>query len=253
MTKNRFLNVRRIFNKWLFNHWFYGKGKETVFSQSLIFFSIRREKPSGGIICPSLPKRAYNKKWSKDPKSLKQRLLLGLTFFLFPLLSYSSSETIPVKEIFIQVFNFSIFVAIFAFLIRKPIKHFFHKRQKEFFSFEEQAAQWEKEKWKEHQEWENKLEVLKKQEKEIKQKAQREGEKFLFQKKEELKNFQIRLKKEAHFLLRLEREKSKEDLLKKWRGKVAQAAGLDLEKQAGSSDFQSKRLKDFFWQMEFRL
>ena len=244
MTKNHFFSCFAVFD-------FMEKGKKikAVFGQSFVFSQVRRGEP---MISPAL-QRAFNKNWSEDPESFKQKLLLGLIFFFLPSLSYSAVEAIPVKEISIQVFNFSIFVAIFVFLIQKPIKKFFHKRQKEFFSFEEQAAQWEKEKRKEHQEWENKLEVLKKQEKGIKQRAQTEGEKLLLQKKEELKNFQARLEKEAHFLLHLEREKSKDDLIKKWKSKVAQAAGLDLEKQASSSDFQTERLKDFFRQMESRL
>ena len=176
-----------------------------------------------------------------------------LFFFFFPLFSFAASEGFPAKEILIQLFNFSVFVAAFIFLVRKPVKVFFHKRQEEFFSFEKQAVQLEKERQKENQSWEKKLEALKKQEAGIKQQAQAEGEKFISGKKQEIKHLKIRLKKEADFFLHLESEKLKRDLFKKWKNKVVEGAHLELEKQAESSVFQMERLKDFFKQMEARL
>lgn len=167
----------------------------------------------------------------------------------FPLFSFAASEAFPVKEIFFQIFNFSIFATAFVFLIRKPIKIFFHKRQEEFFSFEKQAIQLEKEKKSELKTWEKKLETLREQEAEIQKRAKKEGEKFVFQKKEELKNLRGRLKKESDFFLHLEKEKSKRELIKKWKNKVVQEAARELEKQAHSASFQKKRLEDFFKQM----
>ena len=174
-------------------------------------------------------------------------------FLFFPLFSFAASEGFPAREILIQLFNFSVFVAVFIFLVRKPVKVFFHKRQEEFFSFEKQAIQLEKERQTENQSWEKKLETLKKQEAGIKQKAQAEGEKFISGKKEEIKKLKTRLKKEADFFLHLERGKLKRDLFKKWKNKVIEGAHLELEKQAESLVFQTERTKDFFKQMEARL
>ena len=139
------------------------------------------------------------------------------------------------------------------FLTRKPIKVFFHKRQEEFFAFEKQAFQLEKEKREEQKNWEKKIQALREKEKGIEQKAQAEGEKFVFQRKEEIKTLKERLKKEADFFIRLEREKSKRELLKRWKSTIVEGASLELEKQASSHDFQRERLKDFFKQMESHL
>ena len=186
----------------------------------------------------------------------KKKLLFAgglLGFFFLPSYSYASTEGFPTKEIFVQVFNFSVFVLAFVFLIRKPLKLFFHKRQEEFFAFEKQAVQLEKEKQEEYQAWEKKLQILKEQETGIQKKAQTEGEKFISQKQEEIKSLKARLRKESDFFIRLEKEKSKRNLLKQWKNKVVQEAGLELEKQAQSASFQQERIKDFFKQMELHL
>lgn len=172
-------------------------------------------------------------------------------FYLFyiilytPFISFADESGFPLKEILVQAFNFLVFATAFLFLIRNPLKIFFYKRQEDFFSFEKQAAQWEKEKQKELNTWNKKIETLKKQETGIKQKAKEEGGKFLFHKKEELKTLKSRLEKEADFLIHLEKEKSKRDLLKKWRDKTAHVAGSELKNKAPSADFQKKSLQDF--------
>ena len=179
-------------------------------------------------------------------------LLLGLLLFFLPFFSFASNETFPAKEIFFQTFNFLIFAIVLFFLIRKPVKVFFHKRQEEFLDFEKQAFQLEKEKREEQKNWEKKIQALRDQEKGIEQKAQAEGKNFIFQRKEEIRTLRERLKKEADFFIRLEREKSKRGLLERWKNKVVEEARLELEKQALSPDFQKERLKDFFKQMESR-
>ena len=186
-------------------------------------------------------------------KRMASIFLAGLFVFVFPSFSFAESASFPIKEIAVQVFNFSIFVVALIFLVRKPVKLFFHKRQEEFFSFEEQAVQLEREKKKELEAWEQKLESLKEQEKGIQKKAQSEGKKLVFQKREEIKNLQNRLKTEAEFFLQLEREKSKKELLEKWKYKIAQKAGKELEGQTQSPSFQQELVRDFFKQMESRL
>ena len=178
---------------------------------------------------------------------------LALTILFFSLFSYASEGTFPAKEIFFQIFNFSIFVMILFFLMRKPIKVFFHKRQEEFFAFEKQAFQLEKEKQEELKTWEKKIQVLRDQEKEIEKKAQAEGEKFVFQQKEEIRTLKIRFKRESDFFLRLEREKSKRELLEKWKDKVISETSKNLDKQARFLEFQREQFRDFFTQMEIHL
>ena len=184
----------------------------------------------------------------------KSRKIILIFFFLllFSFPALAASGVFPAKEIGIQVLNFSLFFAALIFLLRKPVKVFFHKRQEEFFSFEKQALSLEKDRQKELKLWEKKIAVLKEQEKDIKKKAQKEGEKLISQKKEELESFRARLKKEADFFLHLEKEKAKRELLEKWKDKIIQLAEVELRKQALSSTFHQGKLKTFLKQMESR-
>ena len=177
------------------------------------------------------------------------RLSLTVCIFFLPFSAYAGGELFPLKEILVQVFNFSIFALAFGFLVRKPIKTFLHKRQKDFFSFEEQALQLEKEKQKENSFWEEKIERLKEQERGIKQKAKTEGERVALQKKEELKLLENQLKKSARFLIHLETEKAKKNLIDKWQNNLAHQTGLDLKELSQSLDFQQKQFKDFLKQV----
>lgn len=186
-------------------------------------------------------------------KKHKCTIFLALIFLLFPSLAFAKAEGFPLKEILIQVFNFSVFAIVFVFLVKKPIGAFFHKKQKDFIAFEEQALQLEKEKEKEQKEWDKKLMDLEQKEKSIQQSAQQEGERLLAQKKEELKNLSNQLKSTAEFFIRLEREKLKRNLIQKWRSKVAEEAEEDLKQQPKTSDFQNKRLKEFLKQMETQI
>ena len=188
-------------------------------------------------------------------ESMKGKLFFffELILFLFPFCSFSASGVFPVKEVFFQVFNFSIFFGIFVFLMRKPLKVLFHKRQEEFFSFEKQAKALEAERKKELKVWEEKLEILKKQEAAIQQKAKQEGERFISQKREEFRNLKARLKREADFFFQLEKEKSKRVLFKKWKDQITEQAQEELKKQASSRSFQKERIRDFFQQMESHL
>ena len=183
-------------------------------------------------------------------KHLISKIFLLFVFFLLPFAGFAVSEGFPAKEVFVQIFNFSVFAAVLILLVRKPLQVFFHKRQEEFFSFEKQAVQLEKEKQEEYKNWEMKIQALKEQEEGIQKKAQEEGDRFITQKKEEIKQLQDRLKREARFFIRLETEKLKRKLLKNWKGKVKEGACFELEKQAGSKDFQTARLEDFFNQVE---
>ncbi len=188
--------------------------------------------------------------------SLADRALVFPLFFplfFLPGLAFADRAPFPVQEITAQAFNFSVFAIAFIFLIRKPVQLFFHKRRDEFLSFERQAMQLEKERKGELKAWEKKLKGLREREKDIDQKARSEGEKFMSQKRREIQNLRDRLKREAEFFLRLEREKAKKELMGRWREKIIQAAGRSLKNQAPARSFQQALFKDFFKQLESHL
>ena len=161
-----------------------------------------------------------------------------------PLTVLAGSEFSP-QAIFFQAFNFSIFLFLFVFLLRKPLQTFFHKRQKEFFAFEEQALKLEKEKQKQKDLWDSKLSVLVEKEKNIKEKAKIEGERFKTQKQKELKELSERLKKTTAFLLNLETEKLKRESFKYWKTQLVEKTKTELNEMALSKAFQKKEQEGF--------
>ena len=174
--------------------------------------------------------------------------LLNRFLFLplfFPLVAYSASREFSPQAFFIQLFNFSIFFFIFFFLVRKVLQTFFHKRQKDFFSFEEQALKLEKERQSEKKLWDSKLLDLDSKEKNIQKKAQEEGERFRAQKQKELKEFSESLKKTSQFLLNLEAEKLKRASLNRWKFQLVEDARTDLNRLALSEDFQKREQAGF--------
>ena len=180
-----------------------------------------------------------------------KKLLFFACFIFFP--CFSLAEGSGLKEVAVQLFNFSVFFGLLWFLLKKPAQAFFHKRQKNFLSFEEQALKIEKEKKEELTVWDQKLKALTERESGIKEKAQEEGKKLDFQKKEELKSLKIRLKKEADFFLNLEKEQAKNLLLKKGTSQIARSAGWELKNLAKSPSFQKESMKDFFKQIKAHL
>ena len=172
------------------------------------------------------------------------RIGWGLVFF-FPFLAYSAGSEFSSKAIFIQIFNFSIFLFSFLFLVRKPLQTFFHNRQKDFFAFEEQALKLEKERQAEQKLWKKKLADLEDKEKNIQRQAQEEGKRFKRQKEQELKELAERLKKTSDFLLSLEKEKLKRVSLKHWKAQLVESVKTDLKNLALSDDFQKKEQAGF--------
>lgn len=163
----------------------------------------------------------------------------------FPILAHSAGAEFSAKAIFIQAFNFSIFLLIFLFLIRKPLQSFFHKRQKDFLVFEEQALKLEKEKQEELELWRKKLLALEQTEKNIQKQAQEEGRRFEEQKKQDLEELSKRLKKTSSFLLNLEREKLKRESFFYWRSQLVENVKTDINRLATSDEFQQKEQAGF--------
>ena len=177
---------------------------------------------------------------------------LFIFYFLSLPLRAESGEFSP-QGLFIQVFNFSIFFVALFFLTRKPLSAFFHKRQKDFMSFLEMAKSQEKEKQKEHKEWDDKIKALQKKAQNIQQQAQKEGEIYLSQKQAQLKLLKQELKKSADFLIYLETQKAKKKLIQKYKAKLILSAKEELKKESLSFKFQEVVLENFLTDIEERL
>ena len=181
-----------------------------------------------------------NNIWRKSLNTISVFALLN-----FPFLAYSAGAEFSGKAIFIQAFNFSIFFFAFLFLVRKPLQTFFHKKQKDFFAFEEQALKQEKEKQETQKLWKSKLLNLEKKEKNIQKKAQEEGLRFEEQKQKELEELSKRLERASSFLLNLEKEKLKRESFSHWRAQLVKNIELDLNRLAESKEFQIKEQEGF--------
>ena len=175
-----------------------------------------------------------------------------LFFFLFcPFcVGAGGDEAFPFRELFFQLFNFSLFSAGLVFLARKPLQVFFHKRQEEFIAFENQALKLEKEKRAEYEKWEKKREEMALRSANVRQRAKEEGERFAFQQKEALKNLKTRLQKSSDFIIQREREKAKQDLLEKWSAKLLDCARIGLELEARKSGFHDAQIHSFCRQLK---
>ena len=169
----------------------------------------------------------------------------GFFALSFPFLAHSAGSEFSAQAIFIQAFNFSVFLFAFLYLVRKPLQTLFHKRQKDFFAFEEQALKLEKEKQTEQELWDKKLSDLEKTEKNIQKQAQEEGERFKKQKQKELEELSKSLKKNSSFFLNLEKEKLKRKSFIHWKSRLLEEAKSDLKQLALSEDFQKREQESF--------
>jgi len=183
--------------------------------------------------------------------SFKTRLALKLcskkswmAFAFLPLFSEAASE-LSFWVLFTQLFNFSLFFVVLILLVRKPVKLLYHQRQKDFFSFEKQALALEKQKKEENKEWEQKILALNLKEKNIKQKAQEEGDRFHAEKQKELMDLKERLKKHSDFLIHLETEKLKKQQFDYWKQKLVELSKKELEHLGKENSFQKKEKHSF--------
>ncbi len=178
---------------------------------------------------------------------------LGFFLLVFPYLSEaSSSEGIPVREIFFQTLNFSLFFGLFLFLLKKPVRIFYKTKRKDFLLFEEQAKKQNQEMKASLQKWEQKVKELDLKEETIKQDAEREGKKLQAEKKIELKDLKKRLQAEKEFFIHLESEKIKQESIERWQEEVVRGAKNLLAKESLNSKVQQKLYQEFFEQLEGR-
>ena len=157
----------------------------------------------------------------------------------------ATDEGLPLRELFFQLLNFSIFVFLLGFLLRKPIQKLFHKRQEGFLSFEKQSLKEEQTIRAEKKLWQEKLKNLEEKFKGIGDEALRQGESFAQRKQKELAALRARFKRELDFFIRLEREKAKRELLKKWQARLSKDLRQEFQKQALTDNFQQLWMKNF--------
>lgn len=180
---------------------------------------------------------------------LEKKKIKKIQYPLFAFLSlpFSASAVAELSSwvLFTQVFNFSIFLLAFAFVLRKPVQLLCHQRQKDFLSFEKQVLKLEKQKREEHEKWERKLSDLQEREKNIKQKAKDEGDRFYSEKQKELKELKERLKNHTDFIAGLETEKFKKQQLDYWKKKLLELSKKELNLLAQDKAFQQKEKEAF--------
>ena len=163
------------------------------------------------------------------------RLLFVL---LFPSLAFAAKGGSVLSTLFFQVFNFSLFVIILYFLLKKPVQNFFINREARF---KEEVIQAQKELDKSLSEntlWKNRLKDLKNQARSIEEKAQKQGELYKQQKESELSLWSQKKQKEISFFHGLELKKTKEVIVNKLRKQLVTEARLYFEK--GSSNLSKE-------------
>lgn len=93
---------------------------------------------------------------------------LGLIFlFMVPLAGAESTGEIPLRFVFFQVFNFSLFVLALFFLLKKKIPRFLQQNQKDFIEYRNKASVLEKQNHSAFLLLEKKVHALTKKEKHI--------------------------------------------------------------------------------------
>ena len=175
---------------------------------------------------------------------------ISLILLLFPSLALAAGAEFSLSATLIQTFNFSLFAVALVFVARAPVQGLFHKRKKDFLSFEEEARALEKKNKEELKTWKEKVEELKAKEKDIKKKASQEALLFKEQKMKELEEIKEGKLRQARFLLDLEKEKAKKDTLEFWLEQIAKEAESHALKQAGKT--LPLRLKVFSKELEKR-
>ena len=169
----------------------------------------------------------------------------------FSVVSFAGQgDDFSAREILIQALNFSLFVGLLYFFLRKPAQTFFHKRREDFLFLEREALQQEKAKKKELDDWNQKVKLLNEKEADIEVQAQTEGDRFIFQKKSQLEKLRLDLKKSSDFFLQLERAKAQRNILEKWKGKIVKEAESVLASETAGTDFFSRNQEGFVWEIE---
>lgn len=181
-----------------------------------------------------------------------------LNFILFMLVflpsafasSLSGTSQLPVKDILVQLLNFSLFFICLFVLIRKTVQAFVQKRREEFFQFEKQAKTLEQDLKQELESWNQKINEAQQQENSLQQQAEQEGAKFLLKKQQELKELKTRLKTETDFFLKLEKSSLQKDVLKKWKDKLIFLSRNQLTTQAKSKELQQQAYNNTLKQIQ---
>ena len=157
-----------------------------------------------------------------------------------------AADGLPLKTLLIQLMNFTPFVLILFFLLKKPVSHFFSERRRDFLKMQNQALEEEKQARAEYKKQKALLEEQTEREKTAKAFALKEGERFRQKKARELQETEAAFEREKQFFVRLEEEKAHADLLKTLTRAIACEAKKRLKTSAREdAGFQEKIRQDF--------
>ncbi|MCY4512518.1 MAG: hypothetical protein OXB86_02390 [Bdellovibrionales bacterium] len=176
-----------------------------------------------------------------------------IVFLLFfPSVVWAAGDGNPFIGVFFQAFNFILFVVLLVFFVRKPLQSYYKTRRENFLQFENMAREKEKKIQAEYEEWKEKLEKMEARDQTVSERAHQEGEKFRAKKTQELQDLKERKQREAEFFLRLESEKLKTEMLKKFKSDIVTGAAEDLKTLGEASLFHKKLQENFLKTLERR-
>ena len=175
-------------------------------------------------------------------------------FFLFsPVLVWAAGEGSAFKAVFFQAFNFILFIVLLVFFVKKPLQSYYKARRENFLQFEDMARAKEEEIQTEYREWKEKLEKMEARGQTVSKRAHQEGEKFRAKKTQELQELKERKQREAQFFLRLESEKMKTEMLKKFKSDIVAGASTELKSLGENPVFHKKLQENFLKTLEGRI
>ena len=167
-------------------------------------------------------------------------------FWLFlPQVSEAVATESPLVGVGFQALNFFLFLILLVYFVRKPLIEFFKKRRADFLEFEKQASIQSEKTQKEFELWKKKLEGVKKERSQVLEKAKKEVARFQMEKETERKNLKERYFREVEFLLSLEAEKIKREVLKEAREEITRQTRAKLSVQKEQPGFHEDIYKNF--------
>lgn len=177
-----------------------------------------------------------------------------IVFLLFPSsFVWAAGGGNPFMGVFFQAFNFTLFVVLLVFFVRKPLQSYYKARRENFLQFENMAREKEEKIQTEYKEWKEKLKEMEARNQTVSEKARQEGEKFRAKKTRELQELKARKQREAEFFLRLESEKLKTEMLKKFKSDIVTEAAKELKSLGDTPLFHKKLQENFLKTLERRV
>lgn len=170
-------------------------------------------------------------------------------FFSFSALA-SSEGGFPIKEIGFQILNFSIFLSLFLFFLKKLVQSFFRARKEQFLQEEKEARQKEVALKREHSLWTDKIKDLLTEKKNLNQKIEEEKIRYEIQKKSDIQDLSERLERERRFVIQLEQQKLKTQVMINIKEEIIDQAKQKLISEGDQLELQARLQKSFSDQLE---